>query len=192
MKRVWLLSLIALVVRVQAQDTDWVRMWTEAQQRRPAAIGSVGRIAPPNEPGTPMIIHGRVFQRDGKTPIAGAIVFAYHTDHKGVYNVNEAPGWRLRGWAKSDASGRFEFRTIRPAPYPGRRIPAHLHLTIEGPRIARRGTDEVRFLDDPFVTAAEKQRSVAAGAFGWVRPVTTKAGVQHVDLNVRLSEEGRF
>lgn len=167
-------------------------MWTEAQQRRPAAIAAVARIAPANEPGTPMIIHGRVLQSDGVTPISNVIVFAYQTDNKGLYNTNDAPGWRLRGWAKTDANGRFEFRTIRPGSYPGTRNPAHVHLTIEGPRIARRGTGELRFLDDPFVSAWEKQRSTAAGAFGSVRPVTTKAGVQHVDLNLRLSEEGRF
>lgn len=42
----------------------------------------------------------------------------------------QAHSWRLEGWAKTDFEGRFEFRTIRPGPYPGRREAAHIHLTL--------------------------------------------------------------
>lgn len=173
----------------QAQDPEWLRMYEAAQRQRPRTIASTARIAPANEPGTPLVIHGRIFQRDGKTPAPGITVFAYQTDRTGVYGEGV---WRLRGWARSDAEGRFTFHTIRPGSYPSSRNPAHVHLTIEGPNLPRRWTSELHFADDPFVTEAAKRRSQALGAFGAVRPVTTRGGAQHIDYNIRISDEGRF
>lgn len=176
----------------QAQDEEWLRVWEEAQRQRPRVIAATSRIAPANEPGTPLVIHGRVYARDGRTPAPGITVFAYQTDNTGVYNAPGAQGWRLRGWARTDAEGRFEFHTIRPASYPSGRNPAHVHLTIEGPNLPRRWTSELRFLDDPFVSASDKRESQALGVFGSVRPVTTRGRTQHVDFNIRISDEGRF
>ncbi|HET7712608.1 MAG TPA: hypothetical protein VFL80_11815 [Thermoanaerobaculia bacterium] len=166
-------------------------MWEAAQKERPAALGSVARIAPASEPGLPLVIHGRVLKADGRTPAPGVIVFAYHTDQNGVYDKPGSRSWSLRGWAKSDAQGRFEFRTIRPGSYPGRRIAAHVHFTMEGPGLPRRSSHALEFLDDPFLSAAEKKKSADAGIFGGIRPVTTRGGVQHVDLNLRI-EGARF
>lgn len=167
-------------------------MWEKAQRERPQTLRNVARIAPAGEPGVAMRILGRIYQSDGRTPAPDIVVFAYQTDREGVYNRPGADGWRLRGWAKSDAQGRFEFHTIRPGSYPGSRNPAHVHLTIEGPRLPRRWTTELQFLDDPFIGERQKRESVAAGTFGGVRPVTTKGGTQHVELNLRIAEEGRF
>lgn len=185
------LLLLLLASAVHAQDAEWLRTWTEAQRHRPASIASAARIAAPEEPGTPLLIRGRVYQRDGRTPAPNVVVFAYHTDAKGLYNGSRT-GWRLRGWAKSDANGRFEFRTIRPGSYPGTRILAHVHMTVEGPNLPRRWAPELNFLDDPFVTASAKERSEAEGTFGSVRPVTVRNGVQSVEFNIRVEEEGRF
>ena len=188
----WIVSaaLLLIAAGAVAQDRQWVAQWEGAQRERPANVGSVGRIAPANEPGTPMIIHGRVFQSDGTTPAEGITVFAYQTDRTGIYNERGTPGWRLRGWAKSDAAGRFEFRTIRPGSYPRGRVPAHVHLTIEGSDLPRRWTGELRFADDPYLREAD--RRAAAEKFGSVREVTVRDGVQHVDLNLRIENEGRF
>lgn len=175
-----------------AQDVDWIREWESAQRQRPRVIGSVGRIAPANEPGTPLIVHGRVFQRDGVAPAQNVVVFAYQTDAAGVYNTPGARGWRLRGWARSDANGRFELRTIRPASYPGNGPPAHIHVTIDGPELGRRWTEEIHFADDPLLSQREKRESAAKGKFGGVRPVTTRDGVHHVEFNIRIQERGTF
>jgi hypothetical protein len=127
-------SALALAATIAcAQDAQWLRDYQRAQSTRPEQIRPVARIAPASEPGTPLVIHGRVLGADGKTPLPGVVVFAYQTDRGGVYNARGESGWRLRGWARSDAQGRFEFRTIRPGSYPGTRNPAHVHLTIEGP-----------------------------------------------------------
>lgn len=181
MRTTGMLLALFLAVVLHAQDLDWVRDWENAQRARPTSIASVARIAPANELGTPLVVHGRVFGQDGK-PAVGVVVFAYQTDATGVYNVGNARGWRLRGWARSDAQGRFEFRTIRPGSYPGSRNPSHIHITIDGPRLPRRWAEEVNFRDDPFVSASSKH----------ALPVTTRAGVQHVDYTIRIAAGGTF
>ncbi len=170
-----------------AQDVEYLRALERAQRDRPRVLTSSARIAPVDEPGTPLVIHGRVFQRDGQTPAANIIVFAYHTDANGHYDVPSAGphSWRLRGWVKTDADGRFQFATIRPAPYPSRRQAAHVHLSLEGPGVARQDAG-LLFEGDPFLTAGEKQDAAKAGRFGEVRPVQEKAGVQHVSLDLRI------
>lgn len=175
--------LLLVTAGLLAQDRDWVRMWDEAQRGRPRTVPSTARIAPPSEPGTPLVVHGRIVGRDGKTPAANVIVFAYHTDATGVYHRRGARGWRLRGWAKTDAAGRFVLQTIRPAPYPDNRVAAHIHFTIEGPALPRRWTRDLQFAGDPFLT--ERERGTAA-------KVTTRGGVQHVNYLVRITDEGRF
>lgn len=169
--------LLSLAATLAAQDQDWVRDWVRAQQQRPAAIGSISRIAPVNEPGTPLIVHGRIVPAK-----EGVIVFAYHTDRTGVYNRPGLRDWRLKGWVKTDAQGRFEFRTIRPGSYPGLRPPpAHIHVTIDGPGLQRRWTEEIEFADDPLL--ADKSHAL---------PVTTRNGVQHVNYTIRVQEKGLF
>jgi len=174
-----------------AQDVEYLRAVERAQLSRPRTLTSRARIAPPSEPGTPLVITGRVFREDGRTAAAGFTVFAYHTDAQGIYDVpSHGPhSWRLKGWALTDADGRFEFTTIRPAPYPGRTQAAHVHVTFEGPGFPRR-SDGIQFADDSLVTPADREASTKAGRFGSVLAVTTKDGVQHVEWNVRLTDLG--
>lgn len=187
-------SLIVLLFSstLLAQEGEWARQWESAQRERPGVLSSVGRIAPASEPGTPLIIHGRVYQRDGSTPAAGIVVFAYHTDATGVYHAAGGSGWRLRGWAKSDSEGRFELRTIRPAPYPRGGAAAHIHVTVEAPEPKARWADGILFLDDPIVSEADRRDSAAKGRFGTVRPVALLAGVQHVDYNIAIARGNAF
>jgi protocatechuate 3,4-dioxygenase beta subunit len=175
------------------QDLEFIRAWERAQQSRPHTLTSRARIAPAGEPGTPMVIAGRVFQRDGRSPAPGITVFAYHTDATGIYDVrsNGAHSWRLKGWALTDADGRFEFTTIRPAPYPGRNIAAHVHFGLEGPRLRRRSAG-LLFEDDPLVTRDERAKSAKAAQFGDVRPVVVRDGVQYVDCRIRITDENVF
>lgn len=172
-----------------AQDLEYLRALERAQRERPAVLSWRARIAPNNEPGTPMVIHGRVFKADGRTPAPGICVFAYHTDRTGIYaDPSKGPHvWRLRGWAETDTAGRFQFDTIRPAPYPNRPTPAHVHLTLEGPGLPRQHADEVFFEGDALVTAAERNESARNGMFGAVRKVDVRDGVHHVTVNLKLA-----
>jgi protocatechuate 3,4-dioxygenase beta subunit len=171
-----------------AQDVEFLRALERAQLDRPRVLTANARIAPATEPGIPLVIHGRVFRHDGRTPAPDVIVFAYHTDATGRYDVPSAGphSWRLRGWARTDADGRFEFATIRPAPYPNRNVAAHVHISLDGPGIPRQDAG-LLFEGDPFLTAAEQQDSAKAGVFGSVRPVEVRDGVQHVTLNIQLA-----
>ena len=126
------LPLARVVAAAPRQDLEFLRAVDRAQENRPHVLGASARIAPATEPGSALVIHGRLFQRGGQTPAPGIVVFAYHTDATGRYDVPEAGphSWRLRGWAKTDADGQFEFTTIRPAPYPSGRVAAHVHAMI--------------------------------------------------------------
>ena len=130
----WLLSVAGIALKgraeVSAQDVEYGRAMDRAQQGRPSAIGAKARIAPSGEPGDPLVVRGRLLALDGAAA-AGAVVFAYHTDRGGLYDdPSKGPhSWRLRGWARTDAEGRFTFETIRPGAYPGGSIPPHIHFT---------------------------------------------------------------
>lgn len=186
------LALVLFALPLAAQDPQWLAMWEHAQRERPKHFSSQSRLAPEGEPGDQMMVHGRIFQADGVTPVAGAIVFAYQTDATGLYHKPGEKSWRLTGWTKSDQTGAFEFATIRPAPYPARTIPAHIHFTVEGGGVRRQWTEELRFADDSFVSARERERSRADGTFGNVRPVRREGSIQHVEFNVRAKEKGDF
>src|SRR5262245_52367595 len=89
----------------------------------PASLASIARIAPKGEPGAPMTFEGVVSSR-GK-PVAGVIVYAYHTNAAGLYPPAGNRHGTLRGWARTGADGRYRFDTIRPTAYPGREVPEH-------------------------------------------------------------------
>jgi protocatechuate 3,4-dioxygenase beta subunit len=177
-----------------AQDREFIAALEGTQAERPAKITTSARIAPESEPGIPLVIHGRAFGPDGRTPLTDAIVFAYHTDREGRYNRQGSPphSWRLRGWAKTDAAGRFEFQTIRPGSYPNTRNPAHVHVTVFTPDGGRFHAGGLQFADDPVLPAQEASESARLGEFGSVRPVRREGDVQHVDFAIRLDPRQRF
>jgi protocatechuate 3,4-dioxygenase beta subunit len=159
----------------------------------PAQLSAEGRIAPADEPGTPFVVSGTVFGADGRTPAAGIVLYAYQTDAQGYYRPDEkrTEPPRLRGWVKTGADGRYELRTIRPAPYPNRSIPAHIHFVAWGPGVPRREIEELRFEDDPLVTAKVRAAAAKDGRFATVRPVEKGAdGVDRCRFDIRLDAAG--
>ena len=146
------------------------------------------RIAPPGEPGDPLVVSGQVFDPAGTAPVAGVLVYAYHTDIKGLYTPSGAQRPpRLQGWARTDAQGRYEFTTIRPAPYPGNGPPAHVHLYLSGAGYPAQEAEELQFEGDPKVGARALARSRSEGRFGGIRPVTRGAdGVSRCTFDMKL------
>ena len=177
-----------------SEDREFIQALLDAQRARPAQIASTSRIAPEGETGTPLVIHGRAFAADGKAPLIAAVVFAYHTDRTGVYDRRGTPAhsWRLKGWAKTDSEGRFEFRTIRPGPYPGGRQAAHIHLTLFPADGTRYHAGGVLFEDDPLVDAHERETTRRDSVFGSVRPVRREGVTEHIDVNLKIASERRF
>ncbi len=112
-------------------------------------------------------LSGTIFQADGKTPAAGALLYAYHTNATGRYakfgtEDRRTHAWwhgYLRGWLKTDAHGRYEINTIRPAPYPGRDIPAHIHALVKAPGQDAQWIRDFVFQGDPLLTDTYWYRS---------------------------------
>ena len=147
-----------------------------------------GHVTPIHLPG--VILDKLPLFANVRTP-ARAIVFAYHTDSQGLYRSVPDQMWRLKGWARTSPTGDFEFRTIRPAPYPGRNVPAHIHMTIEGPGIARQSSG-IQFADDSLVTAADRAAGREAGRFSDLAVVETREGVQHCSMLFRATGKNVF
>lgn len=131
-----------------------------------------------NEP--KLMLFGTVFQKDGITPAQGVILYIYHTDRKGIYPTqgNES-GWGkrhgfLRGWVLTDAKGQYTFYTIRPAAYPDRTEPEHIHLTIKEPEKKEYYADDFLFADDPGLTTDLKKKLLNRAGNGVILPQFTQ------------------
>ena len=116
-------------------------------------------ITSKDEKGEPLLISGTIFQPDGITPAEGIVLFVYHTDATGYYNKDDdAYDPRLRGWMKTGKDGKYEFTTIKPAPYPKRTTPAHIHAQVYSSTIAEYSIDDYWFEGDPFITPEQKAK----------------------------------
>jgi protocatechuate 3,4-dioxygenase beta subunit len=116
-------------------------------------------IAGPDEPGTPLVVTGTVYESDGATPIAGARVYVYHTDSAGLYSpTNDNSNPRLHGTMRTGSDGRYEFHTIMPGSYPGTNNPAHIHYVVSAPG-HRDLTFEIMFENDPFINDRIRQEA---------------------------------
>jgi protocatechuate 3,4-dioxygenase beta subunit len=162
----------------------------------PVRLSSSARIAPSTEPGTPIVISGVVVAADGKTPARGVTVYAYHTDADGFYRrtgpasdagENEP---RLRGWVKTDEKGHFEFLSIKPAPYPGRSVPSHVHMHAWGAGYPRQWF-ELEFQGDPLIATQRFTDNTAD--YLYIMPVTRDSqGVLRCTVTIRLRAVSNF
>jgi len=181
MQRILVIALSAAVL-----SPAWAQQFHLAPPDAPATI----TIADSAEPGSRLVVRGRVLDGDGR-PVTGASIYAYHTDATGVYVPggagaagNDRP--RLYGYLRSDADGRYAFSTIKPGPYPAARIPAHVHFEVAAPGHADR-TYEIVFADDPFLSSDFRAR--ARDPLGAVAIVTGRpgaGGTLEVSHDIRL------
>jgi protocatechuate 3,4-dioxygenase beta subunit len=72
-------------------------------------------------------LEGQVLTRACR-PVERAVVDLWHSDERGEYDER---GFRYRGHVFTDAEGRYRFRTILPALYPGRT--RHYHVKVQAP-----------------------------------------------------------
>jgi hydroxyquinol 1,2-dioxygenase len=97
--------------------------------------------------GEPTYYSGRVLSSDG-SPIAGAILDVWSGDGEGTYDMqmDGDVGMKARGRIRTDAQGRYSFRSIKPEYYPvptdgpvGRMLdkmgrhpmrPGHIHMIV--------------------------------------------------------------
>jgi protocatechuate 3,4-dioxygenase beta subunit len=79
-----------------------------------------------------LTVSGRVLGTTDCAPLAGALVEVWQADSRGEYTQVGARqndvGCLLRASLKTDAEGRYLFRTVLPGEYPGR--PRHIHYRV--------------------------------------------------------------
>lgn len=144
----------------------------------PATMNAVDTSAGWTEPGAKLLVTGKVYQIDGKTPAKDVIIYYWQTDNTGRYtpkpgmNKTAERHGHIRGWVKTDASGNYSIYTIRPAPYPSRDMPAHIHTSIKEPAIDNEYyIDEFVFDDDPLLTGKKRKALEHRGGSGILRLV---------------------
>lgn len=79
----------------------------------------------------------------GCHPVARAVVDLWHADERGAYDNK---GFRYRGRTYTDEKGRYRFRTIVPALYPGRTRHYHVNVAAGGKLLL---TTQLYFPNEP-------------------------------------------
>lgn len=122
------------------------------------------------EEGPKLKITGTIYQKDGKTPAKDIILYIYHTDQKGVYPTKgNDTGWAkrhgyLRGWIKTGTDGKYAFYTLKPATYPDRSEPAHIHATVKEPSLNEYYLEDYLFEGDPLLKNVKPNEYPRGGA----------------------------
>ena len=121
-------------------------------------------------------IEGRVFQKDGETPAQNVILYIYHTNRQGIYETKgDEQGWAkrhgyIRGWVKTGDDGKYTFYTFRPAAYPDRTEPEHIHLIVKELNKNEYYLDNYVFEDDTLLTTERKDALPNRGGSGITTP----------------------
>ncbi len=182
-----LLATVACRPEAQARPPLPACEWCGAAEA-PDDLDATMTLADASEPGQRMVVTGTLYQADGRTPAANVLFYAYQTDATGAYAMrggetgNGLRHGALRGWLRTSPDGHYRIETIRPAPYPGRNIAAHIHITLTPPLEAEGWIESIVFADDPLLTTQERDGN------GVVKPRADANGVLHVTRDIRLSE----
>jgi protocatechuate 3,4-dioxygenase beta subunit len=149
------------------EDCNWC-----GTSEAPKNVSWYTKIPSEGEPGEKINISGIVFHPDRITPAEGVIIYIYHTNIEGIYpkkgdeTGNGKYHGYLRGWMKTDSNGKYEFETIRPAPYQTHGgEPAHIHYNIEEPGQSEYWLAALWFDDDPRVTEEQVRNVSRSGGF---------------------------
>ncbi len=107
--------------------------------------------------GQPLVVSGTVYAPDCTTPLAGAVVHLWQANGEGVYGPGpQGPGevrcCYLQGTLRTNARGRYQVQTVKPAHYQGAKPPppAHIHLEVSHPAAGVLLT-ELHFQGDPYL-----------------------------------------
>ena len=108
------------------------------------------------------LIHGRVVDENAR-PVPGALVEVWQANAGGRYrHRNDTyiapihPNFGGCGRTRTDATGYYVFRTVKPGAYPFRNYvnswrPAHVHFSLSGPGFAQRLITQMYFEGDPLI-----------------------------------------
>ncbi len=102
-----------------------------------------GKVTPPLEPGTVLLVSGRVFGLDTKRPLANVVIDVWQANAQGRYDNDDPrrpPAANLflnRARLVTDDNGYYEFETVKPGAYrigPKTWRPSHIHFWLRHPR----------------------------------------------------------
>ncbi|NKI70977.1 catechol 1,2-dioxygenase [Collimonas pratensis] len=132
----------------------------------PETLGEA-RLDHDGEPGEVLFMQGLVLADNGK-PLAGALVEVWHANHLGQYSYFDKSqrDFNLRRSIRTDAQGRYRFRSVMPIGYsvpPGGATekilkqlgrhgtrPAHIHFFVSAPG-HRKLTTQINIDGDPYL-----------------------------------------
>jgi len=112
--------------------------------------------------GQRIVVFGRVLDENGK-PVPQALIEIWQANAAGRYRHRKDsylapldPNFGGCGRTLTDESGHYEFRTVKPAPYPWPNgvndwRPAHIHFSLFGYAFAQRLITQMYFEGDPMV-----------------------------------------
>lgn len=130
----------------------------------PADNDLVQNYAKPGEGpiGERIVLHGRVLDENARA-VPGALVEIWQANAGGRYrHKNDTylapidPNFGGCGRTLTDAEGCYQFKTVRPGPYPWRNWkddwrPAHIHFSLFGSGFAQRLVTQCYFEGDPLI-----------------------------------------
>jgi protocatechuate 3,4-dioxygenase, beta subunit len=158
----------------------------------PKSINATDTSAGWVEQGQKLLITGKVYKMDGKTPAPNVVIYYWQTDNNGYYSPRNGMDEQakrhghIRGWVKTDENGKYAIYTIKPTPYPNDNIPAHIHTSIKEPNIDNEYyIDEFIFDDDKFLTIEKRKALENRGGSGILR-VLLKDNLQIAEHNIIL------
>ena len=110
------------------------------------------KLTPPFEPGTLLVVTGRVWSFETKKPLANALLDLWQVDNQTKdYSSGRNGEFKNRVKLLTDESGAFEFETVHPVPYnpsPNFWRSPHIHFIATAPN-HKRLVSEMFFKGDP-------------------------------------------
>lgn len=160
---------------------------------QPSNIMSVDTSRGWNENGQRLVLSGKVYHLDGKTPAKDVLIYYWQTNAEGIYptdaNLDKTVSEHgyIRGWVRSDAEGRYTIYTIRPAPYPKDNTPAHIHFSIKEPTIGNEYyIDDIMFEGDPYLESYLKKSSIINRGGNGIVKTTQNGNIQYIQRDIIL------
>jgi protocatechuate 3,4-dioxygenase beta subunit len=116
-----------------------------------------GKITPPLEPGTVLVVRGRVYGQDTRRPLPSTLIDVWQANAQGSYDNDDPqrpPAANLfvnRARLITDENGYYEYETIHPGAYrigPNAWRPPHIHYWVRKPNY-RELITQLYFRGDP-------------------------------------------
>jgi protocatechuate 3,4-dioxygenase beta subunit len=150
-----------------------------------------GHLAASDEPGTRLIISGRVQNLDCTEFLEGTIIDVWHANDAAQYdNV----GYNLRGKTYANSQGFYVFETVHPGKYLNGSSyrPSHIHFKITPPGFETL-TTQLYFAGDPYIDG-DAAASITEGVFDATHriiPLTTNInGVEEGTWDIVVDGDG--